>query len=395
MRPRTAARSVAAACAALGLVVAGAPPAAADPVDPPELPTVTDGCLGPSPVPAGGPISWPLARLAPHQVWPLSRGEDVVVAVLDSGVSATAVGLTGAVLPGRDVVSGGPARSDCLGRGTALAGIVAGRDQPGGTVFGMAPEATVLPVRVIDAQRRTTAKALADGIDAAVAGGADIVVLGTGVPADSGALRAAVTRATGVDVLVVAPVNDRAATVAGQPPPAWFPAGHPAVLAVGGIDIDGRPRQQPAPDGGPDVLAPGVGAVVPGPQGPGVYTADGSAVAAAYAAGAAALLRAYHPDLDAAQVRNRLLATAEHPPGVAVGTVDPYSAVAAIDPDAGARSVRHGVTPVVVPVAPPPDGALARARVVTAAIGTLTLLVAAVFSIRGGWRRNRPARPPA
>ncbi|RIV36058.1 type VII secretion-associated serine protease mycosin [Micromonospora radicis] len=388
-------RSVAVAGAALGLVALGAPPAAADQPDPPTLPAATVGCVGPSPVPAGDRISWPLARLAPQQVWPLSRGSEVVVAVLDSGVSGATSGLTGAVLPGRDVVSGGRARADCLGRGSALAGIVAGRDGPGGTVFGMAPEATVLPVRVIDGQRRVTPKALADGIDAAVTGGADVVVLGTGVPADSPALRAAVTRATRADVLVVAPVNDRPSTVAGQPPQVWFPSAYPQVLAVGGIGVDGRASQPAAKEGGPDLLAPGVGAVVPGPVGSGVYTVDGSAVAAAYAAGAAALVRAYHPDLDAGRVRDRLLATAEHPPGVPVGTVDPYSAVAAIDPEAGARIVRQGVTPVVVPVAAPPDAARTRARLVTAGIVALTLLVAALHTVRRGRRRNHPDRSPS
>ncbi|PZG14873.1 type VII secretion-associated serine protease mycosin [Micromonospora craterilacus] len=386
---RTAAGSVATACVALGLVAAGAPPAAAQ-SDPPALPVVSDGCVGPSPVTASERMSWPLARLSPYQAWQLSRGAGVVVAVLDSGVSATATGLTGAVLPGRDVVSGGGARADCLGRGTAMAGIVAGRDRPGGTVFGMAPEATILPIRVINDQRRITGRALADGIDAALTGGADIVVLGTGDLADSRHLRAAVTRATNMDVLVVAPVNDRAPAVAGQPPPAWFPAAYPEVLAIGGVDLDGRATERPAKDGGPDVLAPGVGAVVPGPEGPGVYAVGGPAVAAAYAAGTAALVRAYHPDLTAEQVRDRLLATAERPPGAAVGTVDPYSAVAAIDPEGAARIVRHGVAPVVVPVAVPPDDALARARLVTAAIVTLTLLVAALFAVRHGRRRQRP-----
>src|SRR5258705_11072758 len=177
LRARAATACVAAGLAA-GLSMVTAAPAAADDA-PPNLPLATTGCVGPSPVRDGGRVSWPLARMAPYQAWSLSRGKGVVVAILDSGVSSAAVGLAGAVAAGRDVVTGGPAQSDCRGRGTALAAIVAARETSGTGVVGVAPEATVLPIRIIDAQGKVTTKAITDGINAAVDGGADIILLGT------------------------------------------------------------------------------------------------------------------------------------------------------------------------------------------------------------------------
>ncbi|MET7424489.1 S8 family serine peptidase [Dactylosporangium sp. NPDC005555] len=371
-----------AVCVAVGLTAGlSTVPAAADDA-PPALPSTSNGCVGPSPVRDSGRMSWPVARMAPYQTWPLSRGSGVVVAILDSGVSGGAAGLGGAVAAGPDVVTGGSGQSDCLGRGTALAAIVAARPVAGTGVVGMAPEATVLPVRIIDAQRKVTTKAIVDGINAAVDAGADVVLLGTGDVTDSAALRGAVARATGRDVLVVAPVNDGSSAFAGQPPPVWYPAAYPEVLAVGGVGADGQATTLSGKGSEPDVLAPGVNAVVPGPSGDGQYTVGGSAIAAAYAAGAAALVRAYQPELRAAEVAQRLVVTAERPPHAVAGTVDAYAAVSTLEPGQAARTVRLDAAPVSVATAPPADPAAARARLVSAAVAFVALLVAVLLWVR-------------
>jgi hypothetical protein len=377
------------ACAApvlvAALVMVTAVPAAADDA-PPTLPSSINGCVGPSPVRDGGQVSWPFARLAPYQAWSLTRGAGVRVAILDSGVSGAALGLGGVVAAGQDVVAGGPAQSDCRGRGTALAAIVAARETAGTGVVGVAPEATVLPIRIIDAQGKVTTKAIIDGINAAVDGGADIILLGTGDVTGPPALHDAVARAAARDVLVVAPVNDSPSSLPGQPPPVWYPAAYPEVLAVGGVGVDGRATTSTGAGNAPDVLAPSVGAVVPGPTGPGQYTVGGSAIAAAYAAGTAALVRGYYPDLTAAEVARRMLLTGERPPYAVAGTIDPYAAVSMIDPEEATRTVQRNAEPVAVALAPPPDPAIARARLVAVAVAAVTLLSAVLLWT---WRARR------
>ncbi|MFI2710489.1 S8 family serine peptidase [Micromonospora sp. NPDC018662] len=390
--PRHPARA-GAACAAAALVtglhlVTPVTPAAADD-GPPALPSAVSGCVGPSPTRYGERVPWPVARMAPYLTRSLSQGRGVRVAVLDSGVSGAAAGLGAAVAPGRDVVSGGPARSDCLGRGTALAAIVAARPTPGTGVVGMAPEATVLPIRIIGPRHRLTPTSLADGIDAAVDAGAGVVLLGTGQVADTPALRAAVIRAAERNVLVVAPVDDGPAATPGRPPPVWYPAAYPQVLAVGGVDANGRSTVPAPPASGLDLLAPGKDAIAPGPTGAGHYVVDGTAVAAAHVAGTAALVRGYHPELTAEQVRDRLVRTAERAPFAAAGTVDPYAALTTLDPDAAARPVRLDAEPVSVATAPPADPAIARAGLVAAVVTVAALLISAGVWIRRG--RRRPA----
>lgn len=386
-----------ASCAAVALIAGlhlatAVTPAVAD-EDPPALPAALTGCVGPSPVRYGERTPWPVARMAPYLTRSLSQGRGVRVAVLDSGVSGAAAGLRAAVAPGRDVVSGGPARSDCLGRGTALAAIVAAGPTSGTGVVGMAPEATVLPFRIIGPQRRTTPASIADGIDAAVDAGADVVLVGSGQVADTPALRAAVTRAAGRDVLVVAPVDDGPASTTGQPPPVWYPAAYPQVLAVGGVDANGRGTVLALPASGLDVLAPAKDAVVPGPTGAGHYTVGGTAVAAAHVAGAAALVRGYHPELTAAQVRDRLVSTAERTPYAPAGTVDPYAAMTTLDPGAATRPVRLDPGAVSVATAPPADPAVARSGLLAAGITVVALLIGAGVRIRRGHRRPASRGP--
>ena len=75
---------------------------------PPPLPYGGTTCVGPSPTRFPG-VPWPVARMAPQRVWPLSRGEGETVAIVDSGVSRAAVGLARGGAAGLDVVSGGAA----------------------------------------------------------------------------------------------------------------------------------------------------------------------------------------------------------------------------------------------------------------------------------------------
>ncbi|GIE04184.1 S8 family serine peptidase [Paractinoplanes durhamensis] len=339
---------------------------------PPTLPTPAGGCVPPSPV-TSAETPPPLRRLAPRTIWPVSRGGGVVVAVVDTGVSAAAVDLRGAVLPGTDV-TGGPADSDCRGRGTALAGIVAARPRGGSGFTGIAPSSTVLPIRVTDADGKLTGDRIAAGIRAAADDGADVILVATGVTAPSGTLAGAVRYAAGRDALVVASAADSGTGVA-------YPAAYPEALAVSAAEAAAAPAAA-----GVDLTAPADGAFSIGPTGPGHYGVEGAGVAAAYVAGAAALVRSYHPGLTADQVRDRLEATARPVPG-GPATLDAYAAVTALAPRGGPAGTMAAAAPITVPV-PPGISTSARTALLTAAGAAAALLV---FALAAAWRRRAPA----
>ncbi|MFD0746533.1 S8 family serine peptidase [Phytohabitans flavus] len=200
---------LAVAAAVACLTAAGGAPASAA-ARAPDLPSASDKCVGPSPQVEQEPF-WAQARMEPEQLWPLSRGRGVLVALLDTGAGRPPA-LRDALRPGLDAVTGQPANGDCRGRGTALAGIIAARPQTGASPVGMAPEATVLPIRVVDGKGNMSRQAIVAGIRAAVDADADVIVVGGGVPTDGADLRDAVAEAIDADALLVAAVAPSPAT---------------------------------------------------------------------------------------------------------------------------------------------------------------------------------------
>ncbi|MER6992733.1 S8 family serine peptidase [Saccharopolyspora hirsuta] len=335
-------------------------------------------CTPPSETPVTE-ISWAQKRMAADRAWPLTRG-DVIVGVVDTGVSAAAPALAGAVLPGTDL-QGGPGNDDCFGRGTFLASLIAARpsSDPHVPFAGVAPSAKIFPVRVSDdppkiQDHAALANSIAKGIRAAVDGGAKVVAVGLVATLDMPELRAAIAYATERDVLVVAPA---AVPKKGQ---LAFPARIPEVLAVAPVGPEG-PVNSPTYGANPAIAAPAQQLVGVAPHGSGHRVSSGDELAVAYVAGAAALVRAYHPALPAREVAARLLYAADHPSTplpndlIGYGVVDPFAAVTTIpntDPPATPPPENLAVPKPATPDPAPTN----RALWLTGAIAAAALLLA-------------------
>jgi len=340
-------------------------------------------------------VPWAQRRLAPQRAWELSRGDGVVVAVIDTGVSAAAPALAGRVLPGRDIRTGGRADSDCSGHGTFVAGLIAARGLPNTGFAGVAPDAVILPVRVAETFDDLHPDVLAQGIEAAIDGGASIIVVVPSSPFGSAALSSAIARAEQENRVVIASsTTQRTGGLAN-------PAISRSVLSVAGIAGDGDPMSTLGSDGtarAPDLAAPGSDLIGIAPTGRGNLVGSARCFATAFVAGAAALVRGYLPELTAAQVRDRLIGTADPAPpsarpAIGAGMVDPLAAVGAVDPvppdDLG--ELVTGPSPAV----PGPQRAthtdgmpLAVGLVVTATLGAVIAGLAATAAAAARRRRS-------
>ncbi|MGW6720063.1 S8 family serine peptidase [Streptomyces sp. NPDC054995] len=82
-------------------------------------------------------------------MWETSTGENVTVAVIDSGVDASVPDLQGCVLKGKDLATDSPGgeHTDYANHGTGMAGLIAGTGNVGGRggAFGLAPGSKILP----------------------------------------------------------------------------------------------------------------------------------------------------------------------------------------------------------------------------------------------------------
>jgi membrane-anchored mycosin MYCP len=346
-------------------------------------------------------IPWTQTRLAPQRVWPLTNGRGIVVAVIDTGVDASAPQLAGRVLPGIDVVNGGgTADTDCFGHGTFVAGIIAAAPRSGTGVAGIAPGVTILPIRQANGPTDGTSSGLSRSILAAVDAGARVVNISATSFVATQELRAAVEYAQERDVLLVASASNEAE----RGNPKAYPASFPEVIGVGAIGPDGRRTSFSEVGESVDLVAPGTDIISLSRAAEGHLTDDGTSYSTPFVAAAAALVRAYYPKLSAAQVKRRLELTADHPPGplpdleVGWGVVNPYRAVTAVLPEefgVGPLSTPHEpIAPIsrVVPETRARDAAIEFA--VAAGVAVLGAALLGILLPRGARRRWRPAGDP-
>jgi type VII secretion-associated serine protease mycosin len=330
------------------------PPQPADPI--PELP-------------------WAQNWFAPQRLWPLSDGDGVVIAVVDTGADTDHPQLAGGqVRAGTDLLpEPAGAHVDCDSHGTAVASIIAASRVDGIGFAGLAPGAEILPVRVVEQGADSASpdrappvdpEMFADAIEWAADHGARVINASIVFYRDHPAIAKAVQHAVDRGVLVVAAVGNQHET--GGEPLVPYPAAYPGVVGVGAIGydraVDGEPVLAPTSYVGEhvDLVAPGHG-VTAAVAVAGHRQWSGSSFAAPFVSAAAALLLAAEPKLTVAEVADRLYATADPGPGPRAwsghGVVNPYRALtervvggapvaaeppaeAVVDPVAEARATR-------------------------------------------------------
>lgn len=333
-----------------------------------------------------GPLqsTWPQRRLGFQRVWPITMGEHVLVAVIDSGMQAGNPQFRGAdIRPGLDVTVDPPAHDvpDCVGHGSEVAAIIAGQQMAGSAFLGVAPQATLLPIKQSrEAQDPHGAVFLARALRAAADAGAQVANVSVTAPTRTAGLVAAVRYARRKGMVIVASVGN--AQGSGNQPlyPAALSTRFENVIAVSASDVhDAVPA---FPESGPyvDIAAPGIGFQVPAP-GSGFDDVTGTSFAAPYVTGTVALMLSAHPQLTPRQVRDRLEATADPPPvpvpdpRYGYGIVDPLLAVTALHVSAGSLPSRSAGPPLPAPAAAPPIDRSTQHLALAVAFGLLGLTV--------------------
>ncbi|OEJ34006.1 type VII secretion-associated serine protease mycosin [Streptomyces subrutilus] len=304
---------------------------------------------------------WALQRLLLDELWAHTKGKDkngnsVRVAVIDTGVDRANPQLSGAldIAAGKDLIDpkGGDGTTDTVGHGTKVAGLIAARPQEGTGFVGLAPEATIIPIRQNDGQGKGNALSLSQAIDHAVAKGAQVINISqdTDVPltADS-ELGKSVRKAIDAKAVVIASAGNDG--LSGEKRKT-YPAAFPGVLAVGASDRNNERAAFSQPGDFIGVAAPGVDMVSTVP-GFGQCIDNGTSFSAPYVAGVAALLRAKHGDWSPQQIVWQIQNTAER----SVKGRDDYVGWGVVDPVRALSQDREAPKAPVPDPGPPPAAA--------------------------------------
>lgn len=240
--------------------------------------------------------------------WDITTGSPgIVVAVVDSGISPTHAEFAGRLLPGYDFVNEDNNPADDHGHGTHVAGIVAAAMNNGLGSTGIAPNVSLLPVKVLNASNVGTWADIADGITYAADQGAHIINLSLGGPVYSQTLENAVVYAAGRGAIIVAAAGN---AFSSNP---FYPAYFPETVAV--VATDAFDILWPYSNFGDavDVAAPGVNiwsTLWSATAGDTFGFMTGTSMAAPHVSGLAALALAVRPDLSRADVQALIQRTA-------------------------------------------------------------------------------------
>ena len=230
-------------------------------------------------------------------------GADVKAYVIDTGILSTHTDFGGRVAAGASFVEGSTSTKDCHGHGTHVAGTI------GGTTYGVAKSATLVPVRVLDCGGSGYMSWIIAGLDWVIAdhqAGTPAVAnlsLGGGFDADT---NDAIARAVADGVVVVVAAGNSSADAC-----AYSPASAPAALTVGASDNTDRYASFSNWGTCLDLYAPGVGVTSDYfSSDTATQTMSGTSMATPHVAGIAAVLFGRYPTADAATIGEMILGEA-------------------------------------------------------------------------------------
>ena len=284
----------------------------------PEL-TVPEAIVPESSVPTD-PLfqrQWSMVTGDVQGAWEMgATGKGVVIAIVDTGVDLDHPDLKDNLVPGYNAITGSEAQranKDNNGHGTHLAGIAAA-EQNGVGIVGVAYQAKIMPIKVMDSTGEGYDDAIADGIVWAADHGAQIINLSLGSEKGSDILRQAVAYAYNKGCLLVGAAGNYDDDSEGNPGVS-YPASDPKVLAITATDKKNNVAPYSATGPEVDLAAPGMSIYSDWwdkEDGSGYAYASGTSMAAPFVAGEAALIWSQHREWSRDQVIEVLEAGAKN-----------------------------------------------------------------------------------
>lgn len=230
----------------------------------------------------GQTIPWGISRVKSPQAWAKNKGKGVRVCVVDTGIDPQHPDLK--VTEGENFVTSNSSKwADDNGHGSHVAGIIAALDNNYGVV-GVAPEAELIAIKVLNKDGIGSNSQIADGIMSCVHHKADIINLSLGGPSPSIILKCAIEKALKAGITIVAATgNDGKKYI-------QYPASYDGVYAVTAMGEDFKMAKFSNYGKETSFIAPGVGILSTTKKGYARF--NGTSMATPHVAGVFALAQA-------------------------------------------------------------------------------------------------------
>jgi minor extracellular protease Epr len=259
-------------------------------------------------VPVGTEQSgWGFEKMAFQLAWDKGfTGKGVKIAILDSGVAPHSdLNVAGGV----STVNYTNSYADDNGHGTLVAGIIAGKRDGVGFV-GIAPDAQIYAVKVLDSAKNGNTLDLVEGINWAIDNGMDIINISIGNPSSNPVVEKAINRAIEAGIIVVASAGNNG-NAEGTGSNVSFPGQMDAVITVAAVDESMNrgyfpPSNYSSTGDAVDFAAPGVDIVSTSKDG-GYELANGTSMAAPFITGMIAILKQAFPTATPADINAMLV----------------------------------------------------------------------------------------
>lgn len=225
-------------------------------------------------------VPWSAKRLQLPQAWAVTMGKGARVAVLDSGVDCSHPDLAPNCAGGYNALNPKAAPHDDDGHGTHVAGIIAGA-RNGSGMAGMAPEATIVPVKVLNSSGTGKVSDMLAGIDWMLRQNIDIANMSFGSHKYSEAQARAVKAAAKAGILLVCAAGNDSG-------PVGYPAAYEEAVAVTAMNFSNRITDFSCRGPETDFTAPGE-RIYSAYLDKSFYLASGTSQAAPHVSGLAAL----------------------------------------------------------------------------------------------------------
>lgn len=238
---------------------------------------------------------WNLHNINIEGAWTQTKGKDITVAVIDTGITRVRDLVETEFVPGYDFVNDTVKADDDNGHGTHVAGTIAQSTNNSYGVAGIAYEAKLMPLKVLSDYGGGTVADIAEAIKFAADNGADVINMSLGGGGESHLMKDAIDYAHRKGVVIIAAAGNENQNSAS------YPARYPHVIGVSALGSDGEKAPYSNFGAGVDISAPGgsdAGKILqetidPENKGVNVFMGfQGTSMAAPHVAGVAALVKA-------------------------------------------------------------------------------------------------------